>query len=70
MDHIPAGTDEPTTPAVLHPYPLSEAVLGVPVAVEPDVYGSTMMAPVAPEPIKMVVVVSGVAPGEIGVRYL
>jgi hypothetical protein len=62
--------DAPTIPAVLHPNPLNEEVLGVPVEVEPDVNGLTMKAPVTPEPTEMVVLVSGVAPGETVVRCL
>jgi hypothetical protein len=68
MDHVPAGMDAPTTPAVLHPNPLNEEVFGVPVEVEPDVNGLTMNVPVTAEPTEMVVVVSGVAPGETVVR--
>ena len=62
--------DDPTAPVVLHPYPLSEFVLGVPVAVEPDVYGLTMRVPVMLEPTVTVVVVSAVPPGETVVACL
>lgn len=69
-DQVPAGIEDPITPAVLHPYPLNDVVLGVPMAVEPDVYASTMKIPVEPEPTAIVVLVFGVLPGDNVVKCL
>jgi hypothetical protein len=41
-DHVPAGIEDPIMPEVLQPYPTSDDELGVPVAVDPEVKGSTI----------------------------
>jgi hypothetical protein len=69
--HVPAGTFIPTSPAVLHPYPLRDVVLGASCRVEAEVRGlmTYVPTPATPAAIEIEVLVLD-PPGSTVVRCL